>query len=90
MPMEALAVLQGCTRAAQLWIPIGATWVDYTPEVNATIEANARSGIWQFQILFPANETMYSFNLSAMTQKNARTGFVRPLRRCVEPAASRL
>ena len=63
MPMEAqrpLAVWQCCTRAAQWWIPIGATWVDYIPEVNVMIETNARQGIWQFDILFPTNDTVYN------------------------------
>ena len=85
-----LAVWQCCTRAAQWWIPIGATWVDYIPEVNVMIETNARQGIWQFDILFPTNDTVYNFNLFSMTQRNSKSKVERPLRRCLVPAASRL
>ena len=84
------ALWQCCTRYANNAIPIGATWVDYIPEVNDTIETNARQGIWWFDIHFPTNDTVYSFNLLAMTQTNCKTRVERSMRRCVVPAASRL
>ena len=93
MPMQAhrpLALWQCCTRYANNSIPIGATWVDYIPEVNDTIETNARQGILWFDIYFPTNDTVYSFNLLAMTQTNSKTGVERLVRRCLVPAASRL
>ena len=71
-------------------IPIGATWVDYIPEVNATIETNARKGIWFFDSHFSTNDTLYSFNLLAMTQTNCKTRVERTMRRCMVLAASRL
>ena len=54
-----LALWQCCTRYANNSIPIGATWVDYIPEVNDTIETNARQGIWWFDIYFPTNPLQF-------------------------------
>ena len=85
-----LALWQCCTRYANNSIPIGATWVDYIPEVNDTIETNARQGIWRFDIYFPTNDTLYSFNLLAMTQTNSKSRVERRVRRFLVPAASRL
>ncbi len=85
-----LALWQCCTRYADNSIPIGATWVDYIPQVNDTIETYAGQGKWSFVIHFKTNDTFYRFNLLAMTQTNSKTGAVRRLRRCVVPAASRL
>ena len=85
-----LALWQCCTRYADNSIPIGATWVDYIPQVNDTIETFAGQGKSSFDIYFKTNDTFYRFDLLAMTQINSKTGAVRRLRRCVVPAASRL
>jgi len=93
MSMQAhhpFALWQCCTRYANIAIPIGATWVDYIPEVNDRIETNARQGIWCFDIHFPTNDTVYSFNLLAMMQTNSKTRVERSMRRCIVPVASRL
>ena len=93
MTMQAhhpFALWQCCTRYANNAIPIGATWVDYIPEVNDTIETHARQGLWLFDINFQTNDTVYSCNLLAMKQTNCKTGAERTMRRCIVPAASRL
>ena len=53
-------------------------------------ESNARQGIWRFDIHFPTNDTVYSFNLLTMMQTNSKTGVERSMRRCIVPVASRL
>ena len=86
----ALPVWQCCTREPNMRIPVGATWVDYVPEVNDRIEANARQGTFAFEIFFEANMTMYQFDLVKSIQRNGKTGFERPIRRVVAPVAARL
>ena len=71
-------------------IPVGATWVDYVPEVNDMIETNARQGIFAFDIFFEANCTMYQFDLAKSIQRNGKTGFERPIRRVFASVPSRL
>ena len=93
MTMQAhhpFALWQCCTRYANNAIPIGATWVDYIPEVNDTIETHARQGLWLFDIHFQTNDTVYSFNLLSMTQTNSKSRVERRVRRFLVPAASRL
>ena len=91
----AVLVWQCCTREPNMRIPVGATWVDYVPEVNDRIEANARQGTFAFEIFFETNVTVYQFDLVNSTQRNGKTGFQRPIRRVFasvvsRPVASRL
>jgi hypothetical protein len=81
------------TREADLSIPTGATWVDYTPYVTGILEHNAQRG-WRVVVYFYAFGTMYLFDLSRMIQVNQRTGRQRPIRRLTvthaAPVAARL
>ena len=71
-------------------IPVGATWVDYVPEVNDRIEANARQGTFAFEIFVETNVTVYQFDLVKSIQRNGKTGFEHPIRRVFAPVASGL
>ena len=84
------AVWQCCTRPPKAEIPIGATWVDYVPEVNDMIEANARRGVMLFEIFFQTNTTVYQFDLVNLVQRNATRRLERPLRRVFAPVTARL
>jgi hypothetical protein len=55
--------------------------VDYSPEINHTIEANAAAGTWQFSIHFQRYDMMYLFDLRLMVQRNASSGTERYIRR---------
>jgi hypothetical protein len=69
------------TREADETIPIGPTWVDYTPYVMRILEHNAQRGHWRVVIYFRANNTNYLFDLDRMIQVNPHTGRQRPMRR---------
>ena len=84
------AVWQCCTRPINWSIPLGATWVDYIPEVNDRIESHARRGEMLFEIYFQTNNTIYQFDLVKLVQRNATTRFERPIRRVFVPMPSRL
>ena len=80
----------GNVALAQWTIPLGATWVDYVPEVNERIESDARRGEMLFEIYFQTNNTIYQFELVKLVQRNATSGFERPIRRVFVPMPSRL
>jgi hypothetical protein len=81
------------TREADLSIPTGPTWVDYSPYVTGVLEFNALRGRWRVVVYFHAFGT-YLFDLGRMVQVNQRTGRQRPIRRLTvthaAPAAARL
>ena len=85
-----VAIWQCCTRSPHPWVPLGATWVDYVPDINDIIESRAREGNWVFELYFETNDTVYVFDLVLMVQRNKTTGRERALRRCVTPLPARL
>ena len=63
----AVSVWQCRPREPNMSIPIGATWVDYVPEVDDGIEANAHQGV---------NSDKRPHRCSATYQTGCCTGFV--------------